>query len=171
MPKSTTKTKSVRVNVERWNDQHRLLSRLLEEEVHGMIHYLRSLHYLSIFVISISSLGLILALRSIFENGQHALTGFAVACLACMASITLSVMSLRPWILPRFLLPIDIRQLRYDEMLAVTASPREYIHLLKHHIQKLTDTYLLPKLRFLRLAIFALIFGLALAILLGLALP
>lgn len=171
MPKSTPKINRARTTVERWNDQHRLLCRLLEEEVHGMIHYLRSLHYLSIFVISVSSLGLILALRSIFENGQHALTGFAVACLACMVAITLSLLSLRPWILPRFLLPIDIRQLRYDEMLAVTASPREYIHLLKHHIQKLTDSYLLPKLRYLRLSIFALVFGLAVAILLGVALP
>jgi len=171
MPKSTTKIKRARATVERWNDQHRLLCRLLEEEVHGMNHYLRSLHYLAIFVVLISSLSLLLALRSIFENGQHALTGFVIACLASMISITMALLSLRPWILPRFLLPIDIRQLRYDEMLAVTGSPREYIHLLKHHIQKLTDSYLLPKLRFLRLAIFSLVFGLALAILLGIALP
>lgn len=166
-----SKTKRVRTIVERWNDQHRLLCRLLEEEVHGMNHYLRSLHYLSIFVISISAIGLLLALRSIFENGQHALTAFVVACIACMVSIIFALLSLRPWILPRFLLPIDIRQLRYDEMLAVTASPREYIHLLKHHVQKLTDSYLLPKLRYLRFAIFSLVFGLALAIVLGLALP
>lgn len=170
MPKRTTKTKSA-PRGERWTDQHRLLTHLLEEELHGLISYLRSLHYLAILLFLASLGGTVLTLRSLFENSQHGVTGFIALLITCFISGLTSLLSLRPWILPRFLLPIDIHQLRYDEMMAVMSSPREYVHLLKHHIQQLTDNYLLRKLKLLRIAIFSLLFGLSVALLLCISLP
>lgn len=170
MPKRRTKTKATH-RAERWTDQHRLLSHLLEEELHGLVSYLRGLHYLAIVLFLCALGGVVFSIRSLFENGQHGVTGFIAILLTCFTSGIAALLSLRPWILPRFLLPIDIHQLRYDEMMAVMSSPREYIHLLKHHVQQLTDTYLLRKLKLLRLSIFAFLFGVSVALLLCISLP
>ncbi len=167
MPKRTPK----RTKAEKWTDQHRTLCHLLEEELHGLVHYLRALHYLSILLICGSVAGIILAVRALFANGEHAVAAFITIILTCSGVLTASLLSLRPWVLPRFLLPIDIHELRYDDMLLVTASPREYIHLLKRHIQKLTDAYLLRKLTYLRHAIALMVFGTAVAAVLSVALP
>lgn len=173
MPKRTTKTKTEprKARPERWMEHHRALCHLLEEELHGLVHYLRALHYLAIFLISASAAGLIVAFRALFENGQHAVTGFIALIVTCVAVIASSLLALRPWVLPRFLLPIDLHQLRYEEMMAVISSPREYIHLLKQHVQQLTDAFLLRKLGHLRRAIALLVFGIAVSIVLAIALP
>lgn len=173
MPKARikTKTRSTKPRPERWQEQHRALCHLLEEEIHGLVHYLRSLHQLAIFLIIVSAGGLIFAFRALFENGQHAVTGFITIIVTCVAVAISSLLALRPWVLPRFLLPMDIHQLRYDEMMHVVSSPREFIHLLKHHIQQLTDTYLLRKLGHLRRSIAFLVFGVAVSIVLSIALP
>lgn len=173
MPKRIQKQKPTpkRQRPERWTDQHRTLCHLLEEELHGLVQYLRALHYLSILLVCGSVVGIIIAVRALFANGEHAVAAFITIIVTCVAVLTAAILSLRPWVLPRFLLPIDIHELRYDDMLLVTSSPREYIHLLKRHVQKLTESYLLRKLSYLRHAITIFVFGVAVAVVLSVALP
>lgn len=168
---SKPKAKAQKKPVERWNEQHRLISHLLEHELSGLLQYLRSLQYVTMFIIAAAALVLVMALQALFENGQHAVTSYLVLIGASSLSIILGLLALRPWVLPRFLLPIDIRQLRYDEMMDVVAQPREYIHLLKQHIEHLTQTYLLRKLTHIRRGIAIQVFGLAVAVVLSIALP
>ncbi len=170
MKKAITKTKR-HAPREAWNDQHRMLAHLLEEEIHGLVGYLRSLHYVAIFLFTVAMAGSLFALRSLFENGQHGVTGSFVLLVTCLGSALCALLALRPWVLPRFLLPMDIHQLRFDEMMDMMSSPREYVHILKHHVQQLTDNYLLRKLRWLRWSLFSFLFGLSVALVLCIALP
>ncbi len=171
---SKAKTKTVRSKpkrAERWTEQHRALCHLLEEEINGLIQYLRALHFLAILLIISAAASITYAIRVLFENGQHAVIAFIVIIVTAAMVILASVYALRPWVLPRFLMPLDLSQLQFDELMDVFSSPREYILLLKKHIQQLTEAFLLPKLRRLRHAITLLVFGMSIAALLAIALP
>lgn len=173
MPKTkkVTKTKRTRVVAKKWNDQHRAVSRLLEDELQGLMQYLRSLHYIALILIIASTAVLIYALRILFENSQHAVVGFLVIIITGLSVIFASTMVLRPWILPRFLLPLDLNQLEVKQLMDLFKNPAEYHELLKNHIQILTENFLIPKLKRLRNAIALLIFGISIAIILAIALP
>jgi hypothetical protein len=166
MPKVKTKTtKTIQKRPIRWNDQHRALCHLLEEEIDGLVQYLRALHFLAVFLIIASTGAMTYAIRVLFENGQHAIIGFIVIIITAVVVILSSVYALRPWILPRFMMPLDVSQLEYDELMEVFASPQNYILLLKKHIEQLTESFLLPN------AITLLVFGMSTAALLAIALP
>jgi hypothetical protein len=156
---------------ETWTEQHRLLCHLLEEEVHGLMHYLRALHFLAVGLIIAAGGTLIYGLSALFQNTQHAVVAFLMLVVTAALVMLLSIAALRPWILPRFLLPTDMGDLRYDEMLETLRSPREYISLLKNHVQHISERYLSKKLARLREAIFVLVFGIAVASILAIALP
>ncbi|MBI4121896.1 MAG: hypothetical protein HY461_01045 [Parcubacteria group bacterium] len=144
---------------------------MLEEEVNGLNQYLRALHFLAVILIGASAGALTYAIRVLFENQQHAVIAFIVIILTAAGVILASVLALRPWVLPRFLMPLDLRQLEYEDLMAVFTSPKDYLLLLKKHIEQLTEGFLIPKLARLRHAITILVLGMSIAALLAVALP
>lgn len=176
--KKKTKKKAVRASArgrsrstKKWTDQHKAVANLLEDELNGLLHYLRSIHYIALILISISFVGLIYALKVLFENGQNAVIGFLIIIATALAAILASAFVLRPWILPRFLLPLDLSELNLSQLKDLFKNPDEYLNLLKNHIQILTENFLFPKLQRLRNAIALLIFGILIAVILSMALP
>lgn len=168
MPTANKKKKTTSV---KWTESHRAVAHLMEEELQGLIDYLRTLHYLAIALIVSSVIALVYSLRVLFENGQHAVVAFLVIIITSVSVILLSLLALRPWVLPRFLLPMDLAEVDLKQLIGLFSSPTEYLTLLRGHIQALTESFLLPKLHRLRHAITILIFGIATATLLAIALP
>lgn len=167
-PTKTKKPKSASV---KWSESHRALAHLMEEELHGLIDYLRALHNIALALIVTSVIALVYSLRVLFENGQHATVAFLIIIVTAVAVVLMSLLALRPWVLPRFLLPMDLAEVNLKQLTNLFASPTEYLELLRNHIQALTETFLLPKLHRLHHAITVLIFGIATATLLAIALP
>ena len=154
-----------------WTQNQQALAHLMEEELQGLIEYLRTIHYVALTLIAASCVALIYALRVLFENSQHAIIAFIVIMVTAIGVILTSILVLRPWVLPRFLLPMDLASVNIDDLKALFQGPDEYLQLLHKHIQVLTDSFLLPKLRRLRHAITLLIFGISIALVLAIALP
>lgn len=174
MAAKNTKTKKRRTSSRRakkWTDQHKAVIHLLEYELEGLIQYLRSVHYIAMIVIVSAMAALIYALRVLFNNDQQAVVGFLVIIVTAIAVIITASWVLRPWVLPRFLLPLDLQQINNKQLLELFKNPEEYISLLKNHLEALTDQFLVPKLRRLRNAMILLIFGVSTALLLSVALP
>lgn len=171
MPKAKTKRVAIRKRSVRWTEQHRAVCHLLEEEIDGMIQYLRALHFLAVVLILAAAAAMTYAIRILFENGNHAVIAFIVILVTSTGVIALGILALRPWVLPRFLMPLDISNIDYDDLMAIGSSPQQYVMLLKNHIQQLTEAFLLPKLRRLQHAITLFVFGMATAALLAIALP
>lgn len=166
-----TKTKKKRSSGAKWTESHRALTHLMEEELQGLIEYLRALHYVAMILIVSCVAAVIYSLRVLFENGQHAVVAFLIIIITAIAVILMSLLALRPWVLPRFLLPMDLAEVDLKQLIGLFANPNEYLELMRHHIQVLTNNFLLPKLHRLRHAITVLIFGIATATLLAIALP
>lgn len=155
----------------KWTDQQLSVRRLLEEELHGLIHYLRSIHYIAVILIISSLATLLYALSVLFTNGHQAIVGFLVVIVTSIAVSIASAWVLKPWVLPRFLLPIDLNNLDLDQLKSLFNHPDEYLQLLKTHTQVLTEQFLIPKLTRLRNAIVLFVFGMSIAILLAIVLP
>lgn len=168
---TTIKTKKKKPAAVKWNESHRALAHLMEEELQGLIEYLRTLHYLAMALIVTCVAALVYSLRVLFENGQHAVVAFLIIIITAVAVILMSLLALRPWVLPRFLLPMDLAEVDLKQLMGLFASPTKYLELIRGHVQALTETFLLPKLHRLRHAITVLIFGIATATLLAIALP
>jgi len=132
---------------------------------------LQSLHRASIILIVGASAVIIFAMRVLFQNEQSAVVGFLTLILTGIIVVIFSFWSLRPWVLPRFLLPIDLDELDIEKLMELFKDPQEYLILLKNHIEILTESFLLPKLRRLRNALISLAFGISVAILLAIMLP
>ncbi len=154
-----------------WTEQHLAVKALMEEELHGLLHYLRSIHYLAVVLLLASIATLFYALSVIFQNDHTAVVGFLMVIFTSLTVSIISVWTLKPWIMPRFLLPIDMNELDLSQLLTLFNSPEEYLNLLKSHTQLLTEQYLIVKLRRLRMAILFFVFGAAVAILLSIAVP
>ena len=165
MPKAKIK------KAKKWNEQHRAAHQLLNEELNGVLQYLRTVHFLAFILIVASIFASIYATRILFQNSQQAVVGFLVMLVASLITILISASALHPWILPRFLLPLNLENFETKELLNLFKKPEEYILLLKNHIQVLTDNFLIPKLKRLHAAMAVFILGVSIAIVLAVALP
>lgn len=164
------KTKKI-TRAKKWSDQHRAVSHLMEEELQGLLQYLRSIHYIALVLIISSIATLIYSLKMLFDNGSHAVVAFLVILITSLTVIFASTLVLRPWVLPRFLLPLDLHDIKVKQLMDLFKNPDEYHELLKNHIQILTENFLIPKLKKLRNALAFFIFGISIAIILAIALP
>lgn len=181
MAKKTTKTKTIpkkkpakkrkKPVQNKWNDQYKAVSHLMEVELQGLIQYLRAIHYFAVILIVSGIVAMIYSLRVLFQDEQHAVIGFLVIILTLLAVVITSAWVLRPWVLPRFLLPMDLSQLDIKQLLSLFKEPEEYLKLIIEHTEALTEQFLLPKLRRLRNSIVILIFGISTAMLLSIMLP
>ncbi len=172
MALAKTKTKTIRSKRKvKWTEEHFAIRKLLEEELHGLLAYIRSIHNIAILLILTSVIALLYSLNSLFQNDHKAVIGFLIIILTSLAVASTSTWVLRPWIMPRFLLPMDMNKLNLPELKLLFKDPDEYLMLLKTHTQILTDQFLLPKLSRLRNAIALFVFGVSIAILLSIALP
>jgi hypothetical protein len=171
--KKTTRKKVVKKSSKKkkWSDQHRAVSHLMEEELQGLIQYLRSIHYIALIMILSSIAILIYALKMLFENGSHAVIAFIAIMITSLTVIFASTLVLRPWVLPRFLLPLDLQDIQVKQLMDLFKDPDEYHELLKNHIQILTENFLIPKLKRLRNALAFFIFGISISLILAIALP
>ena len=163
--------KSTNKKAKKWNDQHRAAAELMTQELEGILKYIRSLHLLAMALLIVSISILIFSLRVLFANGEHAVVGFLIIILTCLSVMLTSVLAMRPWVLPRFLLPLDMKDFDVKGLLALFKDPEEYLLLIKNHIEILTYNFLLPKLGYLKNSIALLIFGISIAIILSVALP
>lgn len=155
----------------KWSDQHLAVKQLFEEELHGLLRYLSSIHMIAIVLIISSVVSLMYALSVVFQNDHKAVVGFLVIISTSLVVAIASSLVLRPWIFPRFLLPMDLHTIDLKQLEDLFKDPEEYLILLKEHIQILTDQYLIPKLHRLRNAIILFIFGMSTSVLLSIALP
>lgn len=173
MPKAKTKSasKTSRTRKKKWTEQHFAIRRLLEEELQGLLQYIRSLHYLAVTLLISSTLTFLYSLGVLFQSDHSAVVAFLLIVATSLGVAIASAWVLKPWIAPRFLLPMDMNELELDELKKLFNDPDEYLLLLKTHIQILTDQFLLPKLGRLRNAIALFLFGMSIAILLSIALP
>jgi len=172
MPQRKAKTKSSRSKRKaKWTEEHFAIRKLLEEELHGLLAYIRAIHNIAILLIVTSIITLLYALNSLFQNDHKAIIAFLVIIFTSLAVTSASTWVLRPWIMPRFLLPMDMNKLNLDELKDLFKDPNEYLMLLKTHTQILTDQFLLPKLSRLRNTIALFVFGMSIAIILSIALP
>lgn len=170
MPKTNKKNASSNSG-QKWTPELMTLKELLEEELHGLLHYLRSLHTTAIVLLSATTAIQLFSITYLFSADHRAVVAFLVVI---STSILVSIMAgwtLKPWTLPRFLLPIDMNNFSIDELKQLTDHPFEYIKLLKTHTQILSEQYLRPKLNRLRNAVGLLIFGFVIAIIITITLP
>jgi hypothetical protein len=172
MAQAKTKTKITRSKRKaKWTEEHFAIRKLLEEELHGLLTYIRSIHNIAILLVMTSIVTLLYALNCLFQADHKAVIAYLIIILTSLCVVTTATWVLRPWIVPRFLLPMDMNNLNLAELKQLFKDPDEYLMLLKTHTQILTDQFLLPKLSRLRNAIAVFVFGVSIAILLSIALP
>ena len=155
----------------KWSDQQLAVKKLFEEELHGLLQYLSAIHFMAVIIIISSVASLMFALSVVFQNDHKAVVGFLVIISTSLVVSIAAALVLRPWIYPRFLLPMDLHSIDLKQLEDLFRDPEEYLILLKEHIQILTDQYLIPKLHRLRNTIILFIFGMATSVLLSIALP
>lgn len=181
MAKKTTKNKTAppkkpakkrkKTTANKWNDQYKAVSHLMEVELQGLIQYLRAIHYFAVIIIVSGIAAMIYSLRVLFQDEQHAVVGFLVIIITLLVVVITSAWALRPWVLPRFLLPMDLSELDIKQLVSLFKEPEEYLKLIIEHTEALTEQFLIPKLRRLRNSIVILIFGISTAMLLSIMLP
>lgn len=171
MPQTKTTIRSRNKTKVTWSETQVGLRTLMEEELHGLLQYLRSIHYLAVGLMLASLAALVYGISVLFQNDHQAVVAFLVMAASSFTVSLTCLWALQPWVLPRFLLPMDMNGFDIDELKALFNDPEEYLKLLKTHIQVLTDQFLLPKLSRLRNAIALFLFGMATSVILSIALP
>jgi hypothetical protein len=169
--KKAVKRKTIKKPTTKWTEEFLAVKQLIEEELHGLLDYLRTIHHIAI-VLMLTAFGFFLyGTKALFTDTEQTVIAFLIIIATSLVVALASAWALRPWILPRFLLPMDMNGFDLDELVDLVKDPSEYLTLLKTHTQILTDQYLIPKLRRLRNAIALFLFGMSIAIILSIALP
>lgn len=166
--KTTRKRRTVS---KKWSEEEIIIKDLLEKELEGLLSYVKSLHIGAICLIFIATIVALIATKGLFANDEHAVIAYIVFIAASIFSMVLSFWTLKPWVLPRFLLPMDMNTFELKDLRDLVKNHEEYLQLLKTHTQILTEQYLIPKLSRLRYAIAIITLGVSVGVIIAIALP
>jgi len=166
-----TKKRAVARRKKAWTPEEEKIALLLENELKGLLDYLHTLSIIAVILFVSSVGGFMYGLQMLFEEHERAVIAFLLVVATTFVTSIFSALALKPWPLPRFLLPMDLHDITVKDLSGMIVSPKEYIHSIAEHIQIVTEKYLLARLHRLRNAITILLFGLSTAIILAITLP